>query len=133
MRCRCSDNPWPGMIEVHGYTDGRVVYEPCRECNGSCVVSCCDTAGSWQVRPGPGFWIYETTGALRPAIETYLKGESMSEPHIAAMRAYLRQWIAGPWASERLEELRARINQLTTHAAIKAWLDDAMEEGIDPL
>lgn len=39
----------------------------------------------------PGFWMNETSGVLRPAVEAYLRREPMTPNQIAAMRAYLRQ------------------------------------------
>lgn len=82
----------------------------------------------------PGYWMNETTGVLRPAVEAYLSGGEMSPEHIAAMRAYLRQWIAGPaWEGEKVEELRRSIDGLMNRAAISAWIWAAVREGIDPL
>lgn len=82
----------------------------------------------------PGYWMHETTGVLRPAVLTYLSGEPMNVEQVAAMRAYLRQWIADPrWRGARVPELRARIDFLVSREAIEEWLDIAMEEGIDPL
>jgi hypothetical protein len=83
----------------------------------------------------------ETSGALRPVIEAYLFGKPMSEPQILLMQAYLRQWIGASaydehaGAAERawLAEMRARVDQLTSREAIDRWLDDAMEQNIDPL
>ena len=51
---------------------------------------------------------------------------------IAAMRAYLRQWIAGFFGSGAAD-LAGRVDKLTSRAAIEDWLDDATEIGIDPL
>lgn len=82
----------------------------------------------------PGYWMYETTGVLRPAIEAYLSGGPMSPEQIAAMRAYLRQWINAPaWRGPQIDELRAWIDQLGSRAAIRDWLAVAVEIGIDPL
>jgi hypothetical protein len=82
----------------------------------------------------PHFWMYETTGVLRPAVEAYLKGEPLTPGQIAALRAYLRQWMTGRWGpGEDIEALRAGIDGLTSRAALQAWLDRAMEAGIDPL
>jgi hypothetical protein len=78
--------------------------------------------------------MYETSGVLRPAIEAYLKGGEMTGGQIVAMRAYLRQWIAGDWApSPRLNDLRAGIDALTSRVAIRLWLAAALREEIDPL
>ena len=83
----------------------------------------------------PGYWMHETSGALRPAVEAFLLDEPMTEEQIAAMRAYLRQWIAGDWVCDRqeLDRLRASVDGLTTRRAISDWIDFAVEEGIDPL
>jgi hypothetical protein len=83
----------------------------------------------------PGYWQDETTGVLRPAVEAYLNGATMTGEQIAAMRAYLRQWIMAPvWAAcPALDELRQRIEGLTFREAIDDWLNDALLEGIDPL
>jgi hypothetical protein len=81
----------------------------------------------------PGYWMYETSGVLRPAIEAYVKHEPMSLGQIAAMRAYLRQWIAADWRGPLIAELRNGIGDLTTREAISRWLDMALDAGLDPL
>jgi hypothetical protein len=78
----------------------------------------------------PGYWIHETTGVLRPAVIAYFHG-CMTPEHIAALRAYLRQWIGAPvWDAnphmgevERawLAAMRAAVDELTTREAIAAW------------
>ena len=53
---------------------------------------------------------------------------------IAAMRAYLRQWIMAPaWQGPAIDALRAGIDGLTSRQAIRRWLDLALDENIDPL
>lgn len=87
-----------------------------------------------MAEPHPGFWMHETSGVLRPTVEAYLFGRPMTEAHIAAMRAYLRQWIAAPaWQGAGIVDLRERVDLLTTRQGIRAWLDDAVALGIDPL
>lgn len=91
----------------------------------------------------PGYWMHETSGVLRPAVEAYLVGVDMTPEQIAAMRAYLRQWImapvwntnpyAGPDEWAWLERMRDDIDTLSTRMAISEWLRIAMEGGIDPL
>jgi hypothetical protein len=44
----------------------------------------------------PGYWVHETSGRQRPAVEAYLKGAPMTGEQTAAFRAYLRQWVAAP-------------------------------------
>ena len=83
----------------------------------------------------PGFWMNETSGVLRPAVTAYLNHEPMTGEQIAAMRAYFRQWIAPGWmyGDPALEPLRAKIDGLTSIAALDAWLEEAIDLGIDPL
>jgi len=82
----------------------------------------------------PGYWMNETSGVLRPAVEAYLRGDPLDDGQIAALRAYFRQWIAGPWAADPgLDKLRESVDGLTSRRAIVRWLDLAMEENIDPL
>lgn len=82
----------------------------------------------------PGYWMYETSGVLRPAVEAYLNRRPMSKKQIAAMRAYLRQWIAASdWRGDEVERLRGRIDFLVSRGAIDLWLADAVQYGIDPL
>jgi hypothetical protein len=45
---------------------------------------------------GPGFWMYETSGTLRPAVEAYLYNRPMTTGQITKMRQYLAQWINAP-------------------------------------
>ncbi len=81
----------------------------------------------------PRYWMHETSGVLRPAVLAYLDGGAMTAEQIAAMRAYLRQWISGPWASDSIDELRRGIDGLVSRDAIRQWLNAAESEGIDPL
>jgi hypothetical protein len=87
---------------------------------------------------GPGYWPNETSGVLRPAIETYLTGAAMTPEQIAAVRAYLRQWIMAPaWdaagPSADITDLRERIDNLVDRETIDDWLQDAEDIGMDPL
>lgn len=92
---------------------------------------------------GPGYWMHETSGVLRPAVETFLAGGPLSPAQIAALRAYLRQWIMAPvWDGNpfagledraALAELRDTVDDLATREAIARWLGYAADEGIDPL
>ncbi len=82
----------------------------------------------------PRYWKGKTSGALRPAVEAYLRNEPMSQDHVAAMRAYLRQWIDAPvWQGPKVQPLREAIDGLTSRETIAAWLAVADKEGIDPL
>ena len=91
----------------------------------------------------PGYWMYETSGRLRPAVEAYLAGDAMTPEQIAAMRAYLRQWINSPaWdqnphatdeSRAALAAMRRLVDCLTSRVMIEAWLAGAESIGMDPL
>jgi len=82
----------------------------------------------------PGYWMHETSGVLRPAVEAYLNGEPMTKEQITAMRAYLRQWIWAPgWIGREVRFLRKAIDDLRSREAIASWLAIAGDAGIDPL
>jgi hypothetical protein len=79
--------------------------------------------------------MHETSGVLRPAVEAYLHGAEMTPRQIAAMRAYLRQWINAPgWRGPMIDPLRTRVEEIVTRRDIHDWLELAFEtSGIDPL
>lgn len=84
----------------------------------------------------PGYWMHETSGVLKPAVEAYLINyrAPLSPEHCAALRAYFRQWINAPaFIGPGIERLRAAVDGLTSREAINQWLRDALDEGIDPL
>jgi len=81
----------------------------------------------------PGYWMNETSGVLRPAVEAYLRREPMTPNQIAAMRAYLRQWMQADWAGPMIDPLRSKIEEITTQANINEWMKMALRENIDPL
>ena len=82
----------------------------------------------------PGYWMNETSGVLRPAVEAYLHDQPMTGEQIAAMRAYLRQWIAADgFRGPTVDVLRTAVDGLTTKDAIRRWIDIATDEGMDPL
>jgi hypothetical protein len=82
----------------------------------------------------PGYWMNETSGVLRPAVEAYLAGEDMTPQQVAALRAYLRQWIADArWLGPVVPGLRAAIDDPIDRKTIHMWLRIAESEGIDPL
>lgn len=82
----------------------------------------------------PGYWVYETSGVLIAAVRAYLNHDEMTPAEIAAMRAYLRQWIEkGAWAGPEIERLKSGVDGLTSRQAIEDWLDKAERVGIDPL
>lgn len=83
----------------------------------------------------PNYWMYETSGVLRPAVEAYLRNEPMTLNQIGAMRAYLRQWIGSPvWhGGEEIEQLRLDVESIVSRDDIHKWLAKADELAIDPL
>jgi len=82
----------------------------------------------------PGYWMHETSGALRPAVEAYLHHRPMTGAHIAAMRAYCRQWIAADgFVGPDIESLRRGVDGIQDRASLRQWLLAAMAAGCDPL
>jgi hypothetical protein len=90
----------------------------------------------------PGYWMYETSGVLKPAVEAYLLRETMMTPaQIAALRAYCRQWIelfeppdGAPEAQRRvIARLRAMVDGLVDRPSIDVWIMQATAIGADPL
>lgn len=77
--------------------------------------------------------MHETSGTLRPVIMAYLDGKSFDGEQTAIMRAYLRQWIEGPWEGSNIDLLRATVGSLANREDIRRWLEVAEREGIDPL
>jgi hypothetical protein len=83
---------------------------------------------------GPGYWMNEQSGRLKPAILAYLKGEPLDQTQIGFIRAYLEQWIDDPmWRGDEVEGLRQSVGAISDRAAIRDWLDDALKANIDPL
>lgn len=82
----------------------------------------------------PRYWMHETSGVLRPAVQAYLQGDELTGDQVATLRAYLRQWINAPdWKGRQIHLLRMDIDELTDRDAIGQWLARAAEIGIDPL
>lgn len=91
----------------------------------------------------PKYWMRETGGELKRAIERYLRSLPITDQQIALIRAYFRQWIVSPvWdrnphasasATAALAKLRESVDAITTREAIAVWLTIAEYEGMDPL
>jgi len=82
----------------------------------------------------PGYWMNEQSGVLRPAIEAYLRHQSMTPIQIATVRAYLRQWIGAPaWKGPLSDVLRTAVEEIIERDDITRWLSLAETCGIDPL
>jgi hypothetical protein len=83
--------------------------------------------------PGvPGYWMNEVSGLLEPVVRKYLNNQDLNQTEVALMRAYLRQWVNATGFVD-VADLRARVDSLTTTDAIREWLADAYDTGIDPL
>lgn len=83
---------------------------------------------------GPGYWMDETSGVLRPAIAAYLEHDELTMAEIAALRAYFRQWVMAPaFRGPDIEALRQAVDGLDSRSRIAEWLDQAIDAGIDPL
>ena len=90
------------------------------------------TGETTEAALAPGYWMHETSGVLRPAVEAYLMGAKLTPEQIAAMRSYLRQWIMqGTWVNA--DKLRQSVDAIASRVDIEGWLDRAMDVGIDPL
>lgn len=85
----------------------------------------------------PGFWMNEATGVLEPAVSAYLNGQPLTETHIAALRAYLIQWVSSPiWMNsddDFLTPLRAETAMVSDRASIERVVDEMTQRGMDPL
>jgi hypothetical protein len=83
----------------------------------------------------PKYWMHETSGVLRPAVEAYLNGEPLSPSDVRILRAYLFQWVQSPvWApSGILEALRLRVAAIADEGELRACVNAAVELGLDPL
>jgi hypothetical protein len=91
----------------------------------------------------PRYWMYEQGGQLAPAVRRFLAGVPLSPRDILLIRAYLVQWIgAEVWmmnpamtreSRKAIEGLRSRAAALFSESAIRRWIFDALEVGIDPL
>lgn len=84
----------------------------------------------------PDYWMDATDNVLRAAGETWLLGGELDGEEIAALRAYLCQWIEAPgwdYRAEDISELREAVSKLPDQDAIRDWLHRASDAGIEPL
>lgn len=81
----------------------------------------------------PGYWRNETSGILQPAVERYFSGEALSAADVAALRAYLRQWITeGDFLGVAVQRLRETVDSIECRFDIWLWTHRALKAGIDP-
>jgi hypothetical protein len=81
----------------------------------------------------PGYWMYESSGALRPAIAAYLNRAVLTDAEISTIRAYLKQWIMADVWPDDVQKLRDTVDDIGSRSAIDRWLYQADAIGIDPL
>lgn len=82
----------------------------------------------------PFHWRHKAPPGLIFAITAYLNGHPLSAADMAALQAYLRQWIEAPgFRGFTVDELRREVDGLTTRKAVTAWLHKADSAGVDPL
>jgi hypothetical protein len=84
---------------------------------------------------GPRYWMWESSDVLREAVRAYEDGDDMTPGQIAAMAAYLRQWIATPSLGYQspIQALRLSAATLYTRDAIARWIWRAAGHGLNPL
>jgi hypothetical protein len=90
----------------------------------------------------PKYWMYESSGVLKPAVEKYLNGKWLTRAELGAMKAYLRQWVDSPsWDLSpvteddrtELQSLRLRVADIHTAGDMQEAIDVMIELGMDPL
>lgn len=82
------------------------------------------------------YWRNEVSGRLAHAVMAYLDEKPMSREQLAIFRSYLDIWIHAPcWLGPEPElgHLRSTVSTLDSAAAIRKWLDEALDICIDPL
>lgn len=117
-----------------------------QECCRTIIID--DMGDTKQLSPSaviPLYWMQETSGKLREAIETYIHYRANknhpkpTERHLLLMQAYFKQWInapaydQGPGDKTELLALRNSVEKLDSIQDINRWLDRAFSIGIDPL
>jgi len=83
----------------------------------------------------PKFWMYESSGVLKPVVTKYLNGEALDAKEVKVFQAYLWQWYKSPvWEpSGMLEALRLRVAAIATRQDIDDIIEAGLEIGMDPL
>ena len=67
----------------------------------------------------PRYWMWETSGILKPVVERYLNGGQLAQAEVQVMRAYLQQWIDSPvWAGPAVRRLRKSVKLIRSRVAI---------------
>jgi hypothetical protein len=90
----------------------------------------------------PKYWMHETGGELRRAVERYLTGSEMSIHDCRLVILYLQQWVNSPvWDANPIQSVNSKrkLSQLREGAAAARTRDDieacthlAVDLGLDP-
>lgn len=83
----------------------------------------------------PNYWMNESSGVLKPAVESYLRGGRLDQGQVRLMRAYLLQWVLSPvWmGGDELEALQAGVRAIKTETDVRIVIEKAIDLGMDPL
>ena len=87
----------------------------------------------FKIARPPRFWMEEQTGVLEAAVETYLNGDKLSAPQLAAIKTYLKQFIQrAPLSGEAsVPRLLTKIDKLQTTRDVEDFADEAAEYGAE--
>lgn len=90
----------------------------------------------------PKYWIHETGGKLAPAVERYLRSETMTAEDCRLVVLYFQQWVNSPvWdanpditpdGKKELARLRQCVASARTRGDIDACTNLAVDMGMDP-
>lgn len=92
----------------------------------------------------PGYWRAEASGILAPVVQKYLLGRRPLTPtEIGVLRDYFTQWAEAPvWDTNPhadgfsravLQSLRDDARAIRTMKDVDQWVQDALDQGMDPL
>ena len=87
----------------------------------------------FKVASPPRFWMEEQTGVLSDAVETYMEGERLSPPQLAAIKVYLKQFVErAPLSGEaKVHLLVQKIDRLRTTRDVEDFADEVAEYGAE--
>ncbi|NJN17721.1 MAG: hypothetical protein HC822_16325 [Oscillochloris sp.] len=82
----------------------------------------------------PRFWMEETTGALREAIEVYMRAEPLDRQQLDVLKIYVRQFIERALMSDERQRKRflGRVDTFRNIKDLESLADDLSEVGVEP-
>lgn len=85
------------------------------------------------INGGPLYWMNETSGRLGCAVVNFFH-DRMSHDDLRIIIEYVRHWVMAPcwYECEELHRLRSEIRIIHTERALRVFLHDLEELGIDP-